>query len=123
MTSALISQLPEKLFLAVLSSIIPIVFANLMVWKKKVSPSLFARFPGWRHWARSPLVIMTVFLQSLVFLMRETGTLFRPEPKPGMILLTIVMSGIFMTVLITLIYMMARSAFVPREEKDTWSAE
>lgn len=123
MISILISQLPEKLFLAILSSIIPIVFAHLVVWKKKVSPSLFISFPGWRHWARSPLVIMTVFLQSLVFFMRETGTLFRPEPKLGMILVTIVLSGTCMTVLIMLIYMMARNAFVPREEKDIWGAK
>lgn len=123
MISNLMEQLAQNMFLAIMSSIIPIAFANLMVWRKKIPLSLFVRFPGWRHWARSPLVIMTVSLHLLIFCIKGTSVLFMPEPKPFAILITVLGSGILITIAITLIYLMARNTFVPREEKDRRSAD
>jgi hypothetical protein len=121
MTSDFIIQLFQKTFLALLSSTIPIAFANFMVWKKKIPPSLFVRFPGWRHWARGPLVITTVPMQLCIFYVMETASLFKPELKLGSILFTVLASGILTAIAITLLYLMARNAFVPREEKDAWN--
>jgi hypothetical protein len=113
-----LSELLQKLLLAVFASMIPIAFANFMVWKRKLPPSLFIRFPWWKKLVRDPLVIMVVTLQFLFFFVRDTGNLFEPSPRPGMIVLTTVLMGTFTTLVMTLIYIMARNTFSPREEKD-----
>jgi hypothetical protein len=112
MTSDFTVQLFQKLFLALLSSTIPIAFANFMVWKRKVPPSLFVKFTHCKMWMRDPLVILVVMMQFVFALMRDTQDLFEPKLRLGAILLTIILSGAGLTLAMIWMYVNAREALV-----------